>query len=203
MMSVEAHGAISGIEFRQTRCGSVVGRKSTATYQSTPLQQLTRGRLIAAHRAWETLTDADRSAWNAHATHPTTGRNTYVSMWLRFTMAGVPPLLTPNSFVNADPLAGLTIITHIHVPQRIYLQKSPVVIYNDLLICYCYPTFSARALPTLSKMRYLFAIPSNVPIYGHSVPINAPLYHVRIDQVSYQTADLISRHLFRVPNPGW
>ena len=203
MMSIEARGAISGVEFRQTRCGSVVGRKSTASYQSTPLQQATRGRLIAAHRAWETLTDAARAAWNAHATHPATGRNTYVSMWLRFTMASLVPLSSPGIAIPPDPLTELTIFTHVLVPNTLYLQKAYMPSFNDLLIVYCYPTFSGRTLPTLSKMRYLFSIPSWYPIFSKSVPITAAFYHVRVDQISYQTGDLISRHLFRVPNPGW
>jgi hypothetical protein len=203
LMSVEARGAISGVEFRQTHCGCVVGRKSTASYQSTSLQQSTRGRLIAAHRAWELLTYADRAAWDAHATYPATGRNTYIAMWLRFTMAAVAPLLTPGTAIAADPLKALQVFAYIFAPYSISISHTLQLPFNDLLIVYCLPVFSHRQLPTLNKLRYLFEFPSDVHLIGISLPFAAQIYHVRIDQVSYQTGDLISRHLFRVANPGW
>jgi hypothetical protein len=118
-------------------------------------------------------------------------------------MANVAPLTAPGLPIPADPLLSLTIFTSILFPKFLYLQHTITPGALDLLLIYCYPTFSGRQLPTLSKMRFLRSLPSSMGFYGLQVITTTSLYHVRIDQISYQTGDLISRHLFRVPNPGW
>ena len=202
-MSIEARGAISGVEFRQTHCGAVVGRKSTASYQSTPLQQLTRGRLIAANRAWETLSEADRSAWHAHATHPATGRNTYIAMWLRFTLAEVTPLQKPSIALPADPLKSLHSHSFIATPGLITIEWTRDPRCWDLMLSYLYSTFSYREKPTISKLRYH----SKSATWDGSITILSsiitPVYHILLRQISFETGDMISDHIFRVVNPGW
>ena len=201
MMSVEAHGAISGIEFRQTRYGSVVGRKSTATYQSTPLQQKTRGRLIAAHRAWETLTDAARAAWNAHATHPATGRNTFIAMWLRFTLTGVTPLLRPGISDPPIPKPDFILQLDLLYPNVVSVTWTPALSGSNAILFYVLHTFSGRTLPTLSQMRYKGISSSVNDYFGYTLPIAAPYIHVRCDEISFLNGDLLGRHIVSGKNP--
>jgi hypothetical protein len=203
MMSVEARGAISGVEFRQTHCGAVVGRKSTASYQSTPLQMKTRGRLIGAHRAWELLTDSQRSAWNAHATYPATGRNTYIAMWVRFSAIGKPKITIPLTPLPQNPLTNLRITTSLANPQEIDVEWDSPQPFYDLIAIYIYPTFSNRLNPTMSKLRFAACERAQeLAIYAYTT-INAPVYHVRLDMICSKTGDVRYKRLYRVLNPGW
>ena len=200
-MSVEARGSISGVEFRQTHCGAVVGRKSTASYQSTPLQQLTRGRLNAAHRSWVSLTDANRSAWDAHATHPATGRNTFIAMWLRFTLIGETPLLRPG--ISDPPIPKSDFILHLDLlyPNDVLVTWTPALSGSNAILFYVLHTFSGRTLPTLTKMRYQGYASSVNDNFGYALPIAAPYIHVRCDEISGLNGDLLGRHIVSGKNP--
>ena len=203
MMSVEARGSISGVEFRVGPYGQVAGRKSTATYQSTPAQQQARGRLVLAHRAWEALTDANRAAWDSHATHPSTGRNTYVAMWTRFTQAEYEPIVAPTRETELDLLQDLRVSTDISFPNEVRVDWTPNPAAFTLLKFFLLSTYSGRSLPTLNQMRYESTALS---FDDHRImypKIIAPVYHVRVDQYSLETGDRLSRHLFRILNPGW
>ena len=203
MMSVEARGSISGVEFRVGPYGQVAGRKSTATYQSTPAQQQARGRLVLAHRAWEALTDATQSAWNAHATYPSTGRNTYIAMWVRFTQAEQAPIVEPAIEREIDQLLDLQVSTDILLPNELRVDWKPNPAACTLLKFFLLSTYSGRSLPTLNQMRYESTALSYDDHRIMYPKIITPVFHVRVDQYSLETGDRLSRHLLRVENPGW
>lgn len=203
MMSVEARGAISGIEFRQGIYGPMVGKKSSATHQNTIMGLLHRSRLAPAHRAWEVLTDSNRAAWCAHATHPATGRNTFLAMCIRFTQAGEIPLTSPEPSDPPDPLKNLVIYPQALFNHAFQIQWTFNPLYDDLYNIFILPSYSGRQNPTISQLRFkahLAFYPTQLIIYDNEI---APVYHVRLDQISRENGDLISRHLFRILNPGW
>jgi len=203
MLSAEARGAISGVEFRQGIYGPMVGLKSLATPQNTPMGLLRRSQMSRAHRAYEALSEQDKAAWELYAQPPANGRNTFIAAYLRFKMLYTTPILSPLPSVPNNPLA------HLRVTPIVEETGSVNVTWNNWsgaqgwLLMFLLPTFSHRQSPTLSKMKFIGAgFDSDNDTYV-DVTYGYPIYHLRIDQVNKQNGALIGRHLFRFPDPGW
>ena len=201
LMSLEAHGTLGGLEIRRGPYGSVCGRQSISTRLATPLQLQTRANLITAHRAWESLSDSDRHSWDQHATGVLTGRNTFVSMFLRFSTAGIAPIISPKRSAPVDPLRDLQLSYLIWWPDNFTITWTTLPAAQNLILFYTQSSFSRRQLPTLSKMKYQLTAYTSNEIINWITPYPAAIYHFRLDLVSRENGDLLGRHLLRLPNP--
>jgi hypothetical protein len=202
LLSLEAHGELGGVEYRQGIYGPMVGRRSIASMQATPLQLLHRSRLKLAHTAWLALFDSDRALWCAHATYPETGLNCFVGRWIKFTQAGFTPLTIPLPYIPQSPITNLIATVLVPGESQIALDWDYRALSEDLLLFYLYQSFSHRHSPTLSKMRYNSWNYSSTNFQYITPDTVTPVNHIRLDQVSLENGDVISRHLLHVLNPG-
>jgi hypothetical protein len=124
-------------------------------------------------------------------------------MWMRFKMASTSPPVIPGIVIPADSLEALRSRSFIAHPGLLWMQWTPDPAASDLILGFLYETWSHRAKPTISKFRYKSKSLSGDGFVSITAQIIAPIYHLRLDQISFQTGDLISRHIFRVVNPGW
>jgi len=69
LMSQQASGALGGIEYRTTRYGAVVGRRSIATPVRSAAATFHTYQLKRARPRWNTLPAQVQAAWARHARH--------------------------------------------------------------------------------------------------------------------------------------
>ena len=198
LLSLEAHGELGGVEYRQGIYGPMVGRRSIASMQATPLQLLHRSRLKLAHTAWLALSDTDRSLWCAHATYPATGLNCFLSRYVKFLMAGISPLTIPLPDSHILPITNIRSGFEYDPYPPIYLYWDVQLTGTDYIFAYVYETSSGRANTSPNKMRFHSKIQS--PVNSIYIRTNTAYHntHIRLDQISSSNGDLIGSHLFKI-----
>ena len=96
LMSSEASGSVGGLEFKRSRAGNVVGRKSTSTFQQSRATCDARAALGRARAAWTAQSAAARAAWERLATPHQTARNAFTAAYCRLAPAGLEASLAPH-----------------------------------------------------------------------------------------------------------
>lgn len=106
LLSVEARGSVSGLQFSRTRAGAHCGRKSTSTRSQAPGAVEHRATLAPAQSAWAALTHAQQAAWSTYAPHPLTGQAAYIQHHLRARAISIRPQSTPTAPAAPTTLGG-------------------------------------------------------------------------------------------------
>lgn len=118
MMMTDARGKLGGQVFSKNRAGAYIRSKVTPSNPQTLDQQANRALLGSTSRGWSSLTDDDRTAWNAAvvnwpkktifgATSIPSGKSLYVELNKNLSAAGQSNISTPPA--KADiPVLGLT-----------------------------------------------------------------------------------------------
>jgi hypothetical protein len=121
MMMTDARGKLGGQVFSKNRGGSYVRRKVTPSNPRTLDQQANRALLGSTSRGWSSLTDAQRTAWNAAVvnwpkktifggTKIPSGKGLYVELNKNLSAAGQSNISVPPA--KADiPVLGLVGVT--------------------------------------------------------------------------------------------
>jgi len=99
LFSVEASGALGGLEYKRGIYGNVVGRRSISAHRSSPAQLDTRAKFGRAAHYWATLSDADRAQWNSILMSPRDLKAEVIACFLRFPWIEDYP-------VRPDPIAS-------------------------------------------------------------------------------------------------
>ena len=102
LLSQDARGSVSGLQFSRNRGGNFGSRKSTSNRSQSEAVTLHRGRLKLAHSAWLALDPGLQSNWDAFAGPHQTGRNAFVGAAIRNAVVEQPaptqnPLLGPHA----------------------------------------------------------------------------------------------------------
>lgn len=101
LLSQEARGSITGLQFSRNPSGPTVGRKSLATYRETQSQHLARNHLATAHHFWTSLPQAAKDQWALHSRPGLTARQIFITRFARFLRFGITdPPQEPN---GSDP----------------------------------------------------------------------------------------------------
>lgn len=108
LLSQDARGSVSGIQFSRNRAGNFGSRKSTSNHKQGTVVTAHRARLKLAHSAWEDLSTALKTNWEEFAPLTQTGRNAFVGAALRNLMIDQPPpTLSPLRAPTRPPITGL------------------------------------------------------------------------------------------------
>lgn len=117
MMMTDARGKLGGQVFSKNRAGAYIRSKVTPSNPQTLDQQANRALLGSTSRGWSSLTDAQRTAWNASvvnwpmktifgATSIPSGKSLYVMLNKNLQAINQTQVVTPP--VKADtPILGL------------------------------------------------------------------------------------------------
>lgn len=109
LLSQDARGSVSGIQFSRNRSGNFGSRKSTSNRSQSETATNHRAYIKLAHTFWLSLAPALKTAWHTVAPHPLTGRNAFVGAAIRnLTMGLAPPHLNPMLFTTPNHLRNIT-----------------------------------------------------------------------------------------------
>lgn len=120
LMSQDARGSVSGIQYSRNRSGNFGSRKSTSNRSQSLTVTAHRSRIKFAHTLWDGL-DADYQAlWNAYMGPVRTGRNGYVGAAIRSLMSGqATPSKSPLESPSAPHVYDLTAQLSEFPPNRL------------------------------------------------------------------------------------
>jgi hypothetical protein len=197
LFSEEAHGNMSGLEFRRGTYGHVVGRTSLPPHLRTPAQTVQRSRLKLAHTAWEALSESDKQAWSRFATDTITPRNAFIAAALRFATVGRILLPRPVDPAPATTISNVEVLTLFPSTPAIRLIWDYSGSPSNLVAAYVHMTYSNRLTPTPAKLVYSASIPPNLTPFYMPVPCTAPVAHVRLDIIDNNNGSLHGSYLSR------
>jgi len=201
LFSQEASGDLAGIQFRRGTYGQVIGRRSITPALMTPAQCAQRGRLKLAHTAWTALADADRAAWNEFATYPETGRNAYIAAHTVLSKLALAPSDDPRFNIQLGRISNITAQWDLVFPTKILLKWSYDGAPTFRVLIYYYPTWSHRAAPKPSKLKYIAStIPGDLTI-KIAPPFQPPITWIRLELRSIYTAKLSGSYLLHIEAP--
>lgn len=163
LLSQDARGSFSGIQFSRNRSGNFGSRKSTSNHKQGDVATNHRARLKAAHTAWEALDPGLKSCWDTYAAPTQTGRNAFIGATLTNLVIDLSaPTGNPLEAPAQAPITNLVYNPGV-APLWIYLiawdwRDDP----DGRIICYL-RTPRGFAIPHVRQFRYWDAGPPNVP----------------------------------------
>lgn len=102
LLSQDARGSVSGIQFSRNRSGCFGSRKSTSTRAQKGESTNWRATIKRAHSAFDALTDAEKLSWAAWTPPGQTVRSHYIGSYLRLaTTAQLPDPTHPSRTLRA------------------------------------------------------------------------------------------------------
>lgn len=201
LFSEAATGQLGGLLFRNGTYGPIVSRRSITPSLMTPAQCAQRARLKLAHSAWNALTDDNRRAWDAIATYPATGRNTYIRAYTILNKLGYAPHASPNPAETPTAIAVKSAFIDVGPPVSVYAAWTDTGSITNMVLAYTYPTFSQRATPKPSKLIYTGFAQANVHSMLVFPKFLADLIWLRLDIVSPGTGKFFGSTLIRLERP--
>lgn len=108
--SAEASGLVGGLEYRTTRNGAVVGRRSIATPVLNARTSAIHYRLARAHQLWTALSDKNKASWQRIVTDPRDARSYYIGAYCRLIRANLTPM-SPCPARPAAPVSQLPVFS--------------------------------------------------------------------------------------------
>lgn len=120
MMSVEARGTVGGLTYNTWKGINYVKTCTSPTGQGTEKRLAAQALLIAIAKLWQTLSDAERLAWNVYAgAHPVTswagppkhltGMNWFVKCNIQLARMSLPHRHAAPNLAAPDPITGLVV----------------------------------------------------------------------------------------------
>lgn len=202
LFSQEAHGALGGIMFRTGTYGQVVSRRSITAVGRSQSQCTARGRLKKAHTLWQSLTDADRSAWSAYATPPETGANAYIRQATISMMCGITPLTRPGSGTASLKRLNFLITSATRSTARLRLEIQSDLTSGVRLIYKVLATYSKRKDPNMANFtfaHYGSTVDERVDLY---LKCPAPRVHLIVETMHTASRTITQRKHFLF-KPNW
>lgn len=209
LFSEEAHGALDGIEFRTSRYGNIVGRRSMTPRRSTAGQQLVRQYLAWANHSWDQIeplgfrywypiTDARKAWWTERTPQGTTPRAFFCGRWARmrqcfYDLEEHPTeIWTPTTF-TIDQIGWFY-----YPPWTIYALFSYVSGSECQVRMRIQPTNPSSKSPDPRKWRWAgSSFASGLYIEAqHYAPM--PCYWVSIDALSLNDGCLFFSHIVKL-----
>lgn len=154
LMSQDARGSVSGVQFSANTSGSFASRKSTGTRAQRGESTNWRGQIKTAHTAWLALSAELQAQWAEVATPTQTARNAFIGAYLRNLMIAHPvftksPLQTPI----ADVFSNLKARNFPGSPPWISVSYSMRAPQDDALIGY-WAIPAGTSLPHVRKFTF-------------------------------------------------
>lgn len=159
LLSQDARGSFSGIQFSRGRYGNFGSRKSTSNRKQGDVATNHRARIKAAHTAWEALDPGLKACWETYAGPTQTGRNAFIGAALRnYLFQTAAPIESPLLGPGPTPITGLHWQAEWPVPRTPDLNWTPPSIVGGRVITYTH-TPAGMATPHVRKFKYLNAVP--------------------------------------------
>lgn len=161
MMMTDARGKLGGHVFTKTRSGATVRTKVTPVNPRTSAQGQVRARLGLLSQIWNTLTEAQRRAWNDQSDlnkrtnvfgdlYAPTGRSLFISANVNIATAGGTQQLSPQPAVELTPFKIDTVLSEIG-------DELLDIEFSAQLVLKASETLIVEATPPLSAGRYNFS----------------------------------------------
>jgi hypothetical protein len=198
LFSEAASGALGGLQYSGNGYGNIVSRRSITPHLMTPLQTEARSRLKFAQSAWVALTDIEKAAWQAFATPPETGRNTFVAHWIRWQIMNLPGNPEPVHHTSYSRLENLSWLPSGIYPPSIELSYDYYGDGSAYLIYKTLATYSNRQSPTPAKMLVSGVSGIDLPPYNFYPKVAAPVIHVRLEVIDNVNASIIETLQYRL-----
>jgi hypothetical protein len=202
LLSMEARGALGGIEFRASTYGNIVGRRSISPHGRSEYQLMRRAQFTAASTAWLALSPRVKSLWNSAAPQGSSGRSFFISGTMRLSLYTYPPdIETP--YPDADnPLKNfrLTYVDPDYPGFQVDWDTGPIPLCAVTLSVLA--TFSHRSAPTHARGTVLLTTDALVGAAFIRTEFKAPVVHVWASTIKYSTGELYETQLFRF-EPNW
>lgn len=192
LLSQDARGSVSGVQFSRNRSGNFGSRKSTSTRAQSDRVTNWRAKLKEAHSAWLNLSEQLRSSWEAYAGPTQTGRNAFVGACLRLFSAGLDaPSVDPRT-----PASNYTVqsynwrkLDHAPPTGKIVLQP-PAARTEHLFLSWAH-TYR-DSMPHLRKFFFVGSHDQIVPTWFFTAPFYTPLLAIRLSVVQTLTGILLA-----------
>lgn len=157
LMSQDARGSVSGIQFSRNRSGNFGSRKSTSTRAQGDPVLAQRALLKTAHSKWLNALPLVRDSWDAFAPPPLTGRNWFIGCQLRLLAAGedAPPVI-PNRNFDTTKTEEFYWVQNQPGPDDYFLAPKNSVPTDGLMILSVSPQ-ETHALPHVRKYSFVDA----------------------------------------------
>lgn len=155
LLSQDARGSVSGIQFSRNRSGCYGSRKSTSNHKTSDTVREHRSRLKLAHTTWQGLDPGLQADWQQYAGHVLTGRNAFVGAAIRCMLIGYPtPTLSPLEHFTHSRLRNLRFYDQPPPANYDWVNWSSDNSYDDRIIIY-QAVPHGLATPHVRKFRYL------------------------------------------------
>jgi len=201
-MSMEAHGALGGIEFRASTYGNIVGRRSISPHGRTPGQLTKRAVFAQAGKSWDGLSSRAKSQWADITPELMTPRGHYIGCFLRkWPLHEIPIYPAPEPIIWAT-LYDLS-LDYYNLPDSVVLNfmADPPGATSQINI-YALQTFSRRSAPQHNRGKWV----GEGPLWASSTDIiltpGIPIVHLWLQQYDPYTGIKGPTQLFRF-EPVW
>lgn len=200
--STEARGKLGGIEYRQLRAGSVVGRRSIASPNRSTRSSNVAGWLKAAHTAWDSLSQRNKDRWTALSGDSRSGRSYYVTNYIRCKLVETTPPTTPDIHRAHDPVWDISVTSWDAANLRANIVWSTTSTGYIQVIVRVLPSFRRLVNPPLSK--YQFSRGFNLTVAGGYIYFRHLAPYAWVDVLMFEKGDgeILCRRTFEA-FPTW
>jgi hypothetical protein len=180
LFSLEAHGALGGIEFRTGNYGNVVSRRSISAHGQSQAQYSHRAHIKHAHSSWMSQPPSIKDAWNAYATPPLTGRMAYIGAAIRnFAIGLAAPMYSPlDPDIFATPYNFALFGAPPPPPGGRLVWIANLLDTNKILI-YLRNT-PGPTMPNKRKFTFIASVSASTMLYDLPYPAPTPFGAIRI-----------------------
>jgi len=200
--SAEASGLVGGLEYRTTRNGAVVGRRSISPQRHTQARNLTHYGLKLAHRTWDALSAHLKTEWERYVDDPRDARQYFVGAFTRLYASGYTMSGTPGTFAATPYPASITVSGWSASLLRASIVWSTITAgqYRAIVRAYC--TFRRMSNPDLTKFRLVRSFDWTTTGGYIYLPHLAPYVLILVQCVHKSTGQLMWQRLID-GDPTW
>lgn len=157
LLSQDARGSVSGIQFSRNRAGSFASRKSTSTRAQGEGPTNFRAQIKRAHTAWNSLSSSLKQSWETYAHARETGRNAFIGCCLRLFSAGqAAPDVSPLTAAEGPMPYDFHWDADVFGPGTDQLTWEPPSFNGDWAIFSFAPMYAAK-IPHVRKFSFFSA----------------------------------------------
>ena len=201
LFSVEASGALGGLEYKRGIYGNVVSRRSISSNRASQAQLANRAQFGRAQHYWTALTDIDVARWHALFPDSIDLKADVVACYMRYPLHDVTPM-APDPLVEEDaPFSSVIVFWTSPGYAEIELQPAQAARTNLLVNGYVHPIPYPMAYIHPRQMRYdAHSDGGGAPMYL-CTHIRADSARVRLDRVTSPQGILRGSWTFDVSHP--